>query len=190
MRVTPGGHASTGACLWQRGPQPFEYGFKPMTIRAAVILIVIATSLLFAQAGAEVTRLSDPVAVTDDAEVFGAPLDENAKPTSLAALLGSPDEYVDTSVRVEARISQVCQKKGCFMIATTGDQAVRISFRDYSFFVPTDTDGKTVTVTGTFIERQLSEKQAAHFREDAGSDVIQAGKVYEIVADAVSIPKS
>jgi hypothetical protein len=36
----------------------------------------------------------------------------------------------------------------------------------------------------------LSEKQAAHFREDAGSDTIQAGKVYEIVADSVSIPKS
>ena len=55
---------------------------------------------------------------------------------------------------------------------------------------PTDTGGKTVTVTGTFIERELSEKQAAHFREDAGTDTLQAGKVYEIVADAVSIPKS
>jgi hypothetical protein len=95
------------------------------------------------------------------------------------------------TVRVEARISQVCQKKGCFMIATAGDKAVRISFRDYSFFVPTDTGGKTVTLTGTVIERELSEKQAAHFREDAGgSDSIQAGRVYEIVADAVSIPRS
>ena len=161
-----------------------------MTIRVVVVSTVIAGFLLFTQAGAEVTRLSEPVAVTDDAEVFGAPLDESAKPTSLAALLESPDDYVETAVRVDAKISQVCQKKGCFMIATTGDKAVRISFRDYSFFVPTDTGGKTVTVTGTFIERQLSEKQAAHFREDAGSDVIQAGKVYEIVADAVSIPKS
>jgi hypothetical protein len=76
------------------------------------------------------------------------------------------------------------------MIATAGDKAVRISFRDYSFFVPTDTGGKTVTLTGTLVERVLSEKQAAHFREDAGSDTIQAGKVYEIVADSVSIPKS
>ena len=128
--------------------------------------------------------------MTADAEVFGALLDESAKPMSLAALLDSPDEYVDTAVRVEARISQVCQKKGCFMIATSGDKAVRISFRDYAFFVPTDTGGKTVTLTGTVVERVLSEEQAAHFRQDAGSDTIQAGKVYEIVADAVSIPKS
>lgn len=162
-----------------------------MTRPNLVFSVLMTASVLFAQAvDAEVTRLSEPVAVTDDAEIFGAPLDANARATSLEALLDSPADYVDTAVKVDARISQVCQKKGCFMIATAGERAVRISFKDYSFFVPTDTGGKTVTVTGQFIERELSEKQAAHFREDAGSDTIQAGKVYEIVADAVSIPKT
>ena len=162
-----------------------------MTRPTAVVPVLIAACALFAGAvQAEVTRLSEPVAVTDDAEVFGAPLDANARATSLEALLDNPGDFVDTAVKVDARISQVCQKKGCFMIATTGDRAVRISFKDYAFFVPTDTGGKTVTVTGTFIERELTEKQAAHFREDAGSDTIQAGKVYEIVAGAVRIPKS
>jgi hypothetical protein len=162
-----------------------------MKIHTVVFSSAIAVFVLFVQAAvADVTRLSEPVEVTDDAEVFGAPLDADARSASLGALLDNPDDYLDTSVRVEARISQVCQKKGCFMIATAGDRAVRISFRDYSFFVPTDTGGKTVTVTGTLVERVLSEKQAAHFREDAGSDTIQAGKVYEIVADSVSIPKS
>jgi hypothetical protein len=162
-----------------------------MKMRTLASSIAIAAFALFAQAAvAEVTRLSEPVEVTDDAEVFGAPLDAEATSASLETLLDNPDDYLDTSVRVEARISQVCQKKGCFMIASAGDRAVRISFRDYSFFVPTDTSGKTVTLTGTLVERVLSEKQAAHFREDAGSDTIQAGKVYEIVADSVSIPKS
>lgn len=162
-----------------------------MNTHSAVSIIAIAVCALLAQVvEADVTRLSEPVAVTDDAEIFGAPLDTNARPTSLAALLDNPGDYVDSAVRVDARISQVCQKKGCFMIATAGDKAVRISFRDYAFFVPTDTGGKTVTLTGTVIERVISEEQAAHFRQDAGSDTIQAGKVYEIVADAVSIPKS
>ena len=162
-----------------------------MKIRTVASSITLAVFVLFTQvAVAEVTRLSEPVEVTDDAEVFGAPLDADARSASLEARLDNPGDYLDTSVRVEARISQVCQKKGCFMIATAGDKAVRISFRDYSFFVPTDTGGKTVTLTGTLVERVLSEKQAAHFREDAGSDTIQAGKVYEIVADSVSIPKS
>ena len=162
-----------------------------MNTRTLASSIAIAAFALFTQAAAaEVTRLSDPVEITEDAEVFGAPLDADATSASLEALLDNPDDYLGTPVRVEARVSQVCQKKGCFMIASAGDRAVRISFRDYSFFVPTDTSGKTVTLTGTLVEPVLSEKQAAHFREDAGTDTIQAGKVYEIVADSVSIPRS
>ena len=162
-----------------------------MNVRTVAFSVASATLFLFSHAAlADVTRLSEPVEVTDDAEVFGAPLDANARSASLETLLDNPADYLDTAVRVEARISQVCQKKGCFMIATAGDRAVRISFKDYAFFVPTDTSGKTVTLTGTLVERELSEKQAAHFREDAGSDTIQAGRVYEIVANAVSIPRS
>ncbi len=162
-----------------------------MNIRRVASSIAFSVLVLFAQASvADVTRLSEPVEVTDDAEVFGAPLDADARSATLEALLDNPDDYLDSAVRVDAKISQVCQKKGCFMIASAGDRAVRISFRDYSFFVPTDTGGKTVTLTGTLVERVLSEKQAAHFRQDAGSDSIQAGKVYEIVADSVRIPKS
>ena len=140
-----------------------------MNVRTVASPIALAILLIFSHAAvADVTRLSEPVEVTP----------ARARLTE------------DIAVRVEARISQVCQKKGCFMIASAGDRAVRISFKDYSFFVPTDTSGKTVTLTGTLIQRELSEKQAAHFREDAGTDTIQAGKVYEIVANAVSIPRS
>jgi len=172
-------------------PAGLSLGYLRMNTRIAVFLVALAGSMLLPQAiQAEVTRLSEPVAVTDDAEVFGAPLNPDAKPTSLAAILDDPLEYVDTAIRIETRITKVCQKKGCFMIASNGGQAIRVSFKDYAFFVPTDTGGKTVTLTGKLIERALSEEQAAHFREDAGSDEIQAGKVYEIVADAVSIPRA
>ena len=162
-----------------------------MNTRIAVLLISLAGSIVSGPGvHAEVTRLSEPVSVTDEAEVFGGPLDPEARPTSLAAILDAPLDYLDSAVRIETRITKVCQKKGCFMIATNGGQAIRISFKDYAFFVPTDTGGKTVTLTGTLIERELSEKEAAHFREDAGGDEIQAGKVYEIVADSVSIPRA
>ena len=172
-------------------PAELTPGYLLMNARIAVFLVALAGSILLSKAvQAEVTRLSEPVAVTDEAEVFGAPLNPDARPTSLAAVLGDPLEFVDTAIRIETRISKVCQKKGCFMIASSGGQAIRVSFKDYAFFVPTDTDGKTVTLTGTLIERVLSEEQAAHFREDAGSDEIQAGKVYEIVSDAVSIPRA
>ena len=152
--------------------------------------VAIAACFSVAQASDDgVIRLSEPVAVTDAAEIFGAPLNEDANPATLSAILKRPDQFVGSAVRVEAKISQVCRRKGCFMIATSGEGAIRISFKDYAFFVPTDTGGKTVTFTGTVIARELSEEQAAHLREDAGSDAIEAGPVYEIVADAVSVPK-
>ena len=156
------------------------------------LLIWVAIAACFSAVQAaddDVIRLSEPVAVTDDAEIFGAPLSEEASPTALGAILDRPAEYVGSVVKVEAHISQVCKRKGCFMIATSGEGAIRISFKDYAFFVPTDTGGKTVTFTGTVITRELSEEQAAHLREDAGSDAIEAGPVYEIVADSVSVPK-
>ena len=161
-----------------------------MNMRIFITSVALAACFATVQAADDnVIRLSEPVAVTDDAEIFGAPLNEGASPTALGAILDSPAEFVGSMVRVEADISQVCRRKGCFMIATSGEGAIRISFKDYAFFVPTDTGGKTVTFTGTVIARELSEEQAAHLREDAGSDAIEAGPVYEIVADAVSVPK-
>jgi hypothetical protein len=160
------------------------------TFPAVPVAALLFAGLLCLPARAEVIRLSEPVAVTADAELFGAELDPDAKALSLETLLADPQAYVGTAVRLDARISEVCQKKGCFMIAAAGDKAIRISFEDYAFFVPTDTGGKTVTLTGRLIERTLTEDQAAHLREDAGSDVVQAGRAYELVAGAVRVPKS
>ena len=162
-----------------------------MNMRSFIAFVAIAACFSTVQATDDaVIRLSEPVAVTDDAEIFGAPLNEEASPAALGAILDRPAEFVGSVVKVEAHISQVCKRKGCFMIATSGEGAIRISFKDYAFFVPTDVSGKNVTLTGTLIERTLSEEQAAHLREDAGSETIQAGTIYEIVADSVSIPVS
>ena len=160
------------------------------TFPAVPVAALLIAGLLCLPARAEVIRLSEPVAVTADAEQFGAELDPDAKALSLETLLADPQAYVGKAVRLDARISEVCQKKGCFMIAVSGDNTIRISFEDYAFFVPTDTGGKTVTLTGRLIERTLTEDEAAHLREDAGSDVVQAGRAYELVAGAVRVPKS
>ena len=165
-----------------------------MTRFNVVFSVLMAACVLFAQvAGAEVTRLSEPVAVTDDAEIFGAPLDESARATSLEALLDSPGDFVDTAVKVDARISQVCQKKGCFFIAQDGESVARITFVDYSFFVPTDSGGKTVTIVGTFDRQTLSEDQARHYAQDAGGDPARVRgpqAEYSIVATSVIVPRS
>jgi hypothetical protein len=90
-------------------------------------------------------------------------------------------------------VAQVCQKKGCFFVAQDGDAVARVTFVDYSFFVPTDSGGKDVTIVGTFNRKVISEAQAKHFAEDAGQDpaaVTGPREEYSIVATSVVVPTS
>jgi hypothetical protein len=157
----------------------------------AIILLVTGQ---FAWAGDEpkVIRLSEPVEATATHETFGAAMPAAADPVALSVLVENHADYVGESVVVEARVSEVCQKKGCFFIAKDGDATVRVSFKDYSFFVPTNISGRDVTLVGELRQVELSEEQAAHLEEDMGSaDVdVAPGPQFEIVASAVRIPKS
>ena len=151
---------------------------------------MVAASLLFMGAHAgEVVRLSEPVATTDTTETFGSLLDE-AVPLVQLADIGAGN--VGETVRVEARVSKVCRSKGCFFVAVDGDSMVRVSFKDYGFFVPTDVSGKRLMFVGEVIEKELSAEEAEHFTKDMGeaSAAVTPGKTYEIVATAVRVPRS
>jgi hypothetical protein len=109
---------------------------------------------------------------------------------SLSTLAKESKEYVGKSFQLETKISKVCQKKGCFFIAQQNEHIIRVSFKDYSFFVPTDSSGKTVILAGQLIQKKMTQKQAKHFNSDlqSNSDSIKPGVVYEIVANSVQIP--
>ncbi len=153
-----------------------------MLKKAAQHIFISCSVLAIAFLGAGVSEASD--------NTFGAPLDESVPAVSLEKISGDGDSYVGQSVRVAARVSQVCQKKGCFFIAQQGDSIMRVSFKDYGFFVPTDISGKHVTFVGEVVARDMTEDEAAHFAEELGPDAepMAPGKVYEIVASSVRIP--
>lgn len=146
---------------------------------------------MLSNAFAATVRLSEPVAQDDTSETFGTVLDTSLPALNLARLLGSPEKYKGKPFQLETRISQVCQKKGCFFIAQQEQHIVRVSFQDYSFFIPTDSSGKTVILAGELIQKELSVKQAEHFNKDLKDDsnLLNSGTVYEIVANSVKIPR-
>ena len=55
--------------------------------------------------------------------------------------------------------------------------------------MPTDISGKDVTFEASLVKVELSEEKAAHFRDDAEGAPVKAGPAWELVADAVSVPK-
>ena len=156
----------------------------------------------------KVVRLSEPVLVTDTHEVFGAMPDESGTPVTLQELVRDKHRYMDSDVLVTTRIEKVCQKKGCFFVAQDGDAVARVTFKDYSFFIPTDSAGKQVTLSGTFTQTEVSEARAKHYADDLrsgegsdkGSEGIKGqsdaparpagpGLEYQLVATSISIPK-
>lgn len=148
------------------------------------------SGLIVVNVSADVVRLSEPVESTDTYETFGSPLPEQKDVIGLGTLLADSARYLDKDVLIRTRVAKVCQAKGCFFIAQEGADSARVSFTDYSFFVPSDISGRTVTLAGSLIRRELSEAQAAHLNEDAGGGrAIQSGAQYEIVATSVRVPR-
>ena len=113
--------------------------------RLIITSLLLATSVVLA--GEMAIRLSEPVNVTGDYEEFGSKLPVHPETVSLAKLVAEAESALGKSSIVEARVAKVCQKKGCFFIAQDGDAIVRVSFKDYAFFVPTDIGGSRASMS-------------------------------------------
>lgn len=139
-----------------------------------------------------VIQLSDPVAQTDAYRDFGSRFDEQAARLPLDSLIAAAAVYDGQRVTTAGTIRQVCQKKGCFFMldAGPGIPPARITFQDYSFFIPTNTAGARVALHGTFRVKTLTEEEARHYAEDTGADLQQVDgpqREYRLVAAAVRI---
>lgn len=162
-------------------------------MHATINALLLTASLIGAAGAGEVLRLSDPVLETATHEEFGSPLPQADRVLTLTELIGQSDQYLGQPVVVSTRVAKVCQKKGCFFIAQEGDAIARISFKDYGFFVPTDSAGKTVVLAGVFSRQALSAERAQHLAEDLGeqpAEPLTAGFEFAIEATSVRIPKS
>ncbi|MEQ8690847.1 MAG: DUF4920 domain-containing protein [Pseudomonadales bacterium] len=156
------------------------------------VLLVASLLVLSSSVTAQKTvRLSEPVASDASSETFGTVWDATLEPKPLAEVLADVDAHAGKPLLVRTTIARVCQKKGCFFIAQDGVQAVRVSFRDYGFFIPTDAGGKDVLLAGELVRKHVPEQQAEHFRADLGDAAapVAAGDVVELIADGIRIPR-
>jgi hypothetical protein len=89
-------------------------------------------------------------------------------PTSVDRLLAEPEAFDGQPLLVEGRVADVCPKKGCWMIFTSGPREMRVTFQDYAFFVPMDCAGRKARVYGKFAIVDIGVDEARHDLEDAG----------------------
>ncbi len=123
-------------------------------------------------------------------KLSGAPV------VGLARLLEDPAAHQGQVRTVEGTVRQACTSKGCWMeLATSADgkgPGVRVTFKDYAFFVPTDSAGLQARVEGVVSLADLPEAQAKHY-ESEGAKIARGadGKAREVqlVASAVELRK-
>lgn len=114
------------------------------------------------------TPLPPPWAPRADCSgTYGTPSAEPYQTVSLAALMQNPKAYEGKTLRVQAPIKDVCQKKGCWMVLSEGKDLMRVRFKGYKFFVPTNSKGYIATVVGKAREGTISEGLARHYAEES-----------------------
>lgn len=74
------------------------------------------------------------------------------------------------NMKVTGKVKEVCLKKGCWMTLVSdkpGYPEMRVTFKDYAFFMPKDLSGKRVVVDGFARVETTSVETLRHFAEDA-----------------------
>ncbi|MDQ3049479.1 MAG: DUF4920 domain-containing protein [Bacteroidota bacterium] len=108
---------------------------------------------------------------------YGAKIDENGA-ISVNELVTKMDGKQEMEAKVEGKVSEVCQTKGCWMTLVKDDgSTMRVTFKDYAFFVPKDLSGKTVVVNGTAVITTTTVAELQHYAEDAGKSKEEIAKI-------------
>jgi hypothetical protein len=97
----------------------------------------------------------------------GEPL-KGAPAVKLDELLAKPQDHAGKMVQVTGKVRKACERKGCWMelAPTEKGPGVRITFKDYAFFVPLDSAGSTAKVEGEVRVAVLSEDMAKHYASE------------------------
>lgn len=99
--------------------------------------------------------------------------------------------------KVSGVVESVCQVKGCWMkVKLDNGETMRVTFKDYGFFVPKDIAGKTVVFEGNAKTKTTSVDELRHYAEDGGKSKEEIAKITEpkteltFVANGVLVPKN
>ena len=94
----------------------------------------------------------------------GAAIPADAAVVPLAQILEKPEAFANDAVVTEGLVEASCQNKGCWMqvVPEAGKAGVRVTFKDYAFFIPKESKGTSARLHGVIAVRTLSKDEADH----------------------------
>jgi hypothetical protein len=115
---------------------------------------------------------------------YGEPMPEG-EILSLASAAADPAAHSTEPAKYAGRITEVCQKQGCWVVLEQDGQTARVMAKDHGFEVPRDSSGPAIAY-GVLEPEPISEEHARHLVEDDGASA-PAARELRIVATAISI---
>jgi lipoprotein-anchoring transpeptidase ErfK/SrfK len=161
------------------------------------ILFVLAFAACSNQA---TTKTTTPAAETKPeakdevkaaSNTFGKPFDKKDV-VAISAVAKDATPFLNKTIQLEGKVSAVCQNKGCWMEMTDADTKTKVrifvdkSTSGYSFTVPKDCSGKTATVEGTLVSKEVSQEEAAHIASESNQPA-PTGPVQELQLTATGV---
>jgi len=81
-------------------------------------------------------------------------------------------------MKIEGKVVEVCKKKGCWMtLEMPNGDPMRVTFKDYAFFMPKDIVGKKVVLDGLAKKQTISVETLRHYAEDAKKTPEEVAKI-------------
>ncbi|HXK16498.1 MAG TPA: DUF4920 domain-containing protein [Polyangiaceae bacterium] len=145
----------------------------------ALFTVLLSVACNTAKEPAPVVKAEVPVAAPAVAgrKLFGAPLGVSPQ-VQLGDVLKAPDKFADQSVLVEGDVRRACTRRGCWMeLSAAPDPAApgcRVTFKDYGFFVPTDSAGSKARVEARVESKLIKPELVAHL-ESEGAKFAEKG---------------
>jgi hypothetical protein len=86
----------------------------------------------------------------------------------LAAIYANLGLEDTVDVKVKTYINEVCTMKGCWIEIAVGEETARVTFKDYGFFLPKNSQGKEVILLGKAFKSKTSIEDLKHYAKDGG----------------------
>src|SRR5690554_1080993 len=124
---------------------------------------------------------------------YGDPSEESGAVT-VETMFSQLEKGNNFEGKINAEIQEVCSKKGCWLtVALPDGNLMRVTFKDYGFFVPTTSQGYPLLLEGVAQKSVTDVETLRHYAEDAGKSkeeieaITQPKEEFTFVATGVII---
>ncbi len=99
---------------------------------------------------------------------YGQEAEPGSEPVPVSEVMNDPDAWLDRSVMVSGRITDVCTHRGCWAVLEDDGQMLRIQTLDHAFAMPSDARSMA-RAHGVFerVENDGDDEPAFRYRLDA-----------------------